>query len=188
MRSEYVVAVRGEVVERPAETVNPNLPTGEIEVMAARAEGAERRTPPAVPDRRATARRRDDAPTYRYLDLRRPKMQQNLMLRHRLTKAVRDYLDDQGFVEVETPDADAQHAGRRARLPGAEPRQPRQLLRAAAVAAALQADSSWSPGFDRYFQIARCFRDEDLRADRQPEFTQIDIEMSFVAAAEDIYR
>ena len=112
-------------------------------------------------------------------------MPRNLRLRHRVAKATRDFLDEHGFLEIETPILSKSHAGRRARLPRPEPADPGQVLRAAAVAAAVQADAH-GRGLEKYFQIARCFRDEDLRADRQPEFTQIDIEASFIAR-EDIY-
>ncbi|MFB3817484.1 MAG: aspartate--tRNA ligase [Candidatus Methylomirabilales bacterium] len=179
MRSEFVVAVRGTVAQRPAGMENRELATGQVEVLAEEAVILnEARTPVfALEDDTDVAE--ETRLTYRYLDLRRPALQRNLLLRHRLCQTVRRYLDREGFVEVETPVlTKSTPEGARDYLvpsrvnPGeffALPQSPQLFKQLLMVA-----------GLDRYFQIVKCFRDEDLRADRQPEFTQIDVEMSFV--------
>jgi aspartyl-tRNA synthetase len=178
-RSEYVLRVTGVVRTRPAEATNADIATGGIEVKAVAVEvlNAAKQTPLMI-----NRDGNEEEPLrlkYRYLDLRRERMQRNIIMRHRFVKFIRDFLDKEHFLEIETPILTKStpegardylvpsrvHEGEFFALPQS-PQQMKQLLMVA--------------GFDRYFQIARCFRDEDLRADRQPEFTQLDMEMSFV--------
>jgi aspartyl-tRNA synthetase len=187
LKPESVIGVSGNIVARPEGTVNAGLPTGEIEVNAAELTVYNISDTPPFPldDAGGDKVNEDLRLTYRYLDLRRPKMRKNLQVRHRAAKSIRDYFDAQEFIEVETPALFKStpegareylvpsriHAGQFYAL-SQSPQQFKQILMVA--------------GVEKYFQIARCFRDEDLRADRQMEFTQVDVEASFVTR-EDIY-
>ncbi|MBU1978815.1 MAG: aspartate--tRNA ligase, partial [Gammaproteobacteria bacterium] len=178
IRNEFVLKITGLVRNRPAGTVNPNLYTGEIEVLAQEIEilNASAPIPFQLDDENLSETVRL---THRYLDLRRPAMQKNMMLRYQVSKNLRHALDEQGFIELETPMLTRStpegardylvpsrvHPGHFYALPQS-PQLFKQLLMVS--------------GFDRYYQIVKCFRDEDLRADRQPEFTQVDIETSFL--------
>jgi aspartyl-tRNA synthetase len=184
LRGEFVIHVSGEVRRRPEGTENPNLPTGAVELYASTLTVLNESSPLPFPMEEAGEASEALRLKYRYLDLRRPELQRNLITRHRVTKIMRDYLDEQGFLEIETPMlTKSTPEGARDYLvpsrlnPGqfyALPQSPQLFKQILMVA-----------GMERYFQIVKCFRDEDLRADRQPEFTQVDIEMSF-AEREDI--
>lgn len=184
LRSEFVIAVTGQVARRPEGTANDELPTGAVELRVKRLEVLNKSlTPPFQPGAQELPGE-DLRLKYRYLDLRRAAQQRTLWLRHRIIKAMRDYFDEHDFIDVETPMLGrSTPEGARDYLvpsrvhPGsfyALPQSPQLYKQILMVA-----------GYDRYVQVARCFRDEDLRADRQPEFTQLDMEMSFVGA-EDI--
>ncbi|WP_068994489.1 aspartate--tRNA ligase [Kangiella sediminilitoris] len=179
LRSEFVVQVKGQVRARPEDMVNKNMASGEIEVLAQDLEILNRAKPPAIPIDENLEASEEQRLKYRYLDLRRPEMANNIIFRHKVTSAMRRYMDENGFIDVETPI-----------LTKATPEGARDYLVPSRVHKGSFYALPQSPqlfkqllmmsGFDRYYQIVKCFRDEDLRADRQPEFTQLDIEMSFM--------
>ncbi len=187
LRNEYVVVLTGRVTQRPEESLNPRLPTGEVEIYADKIEllnPVRKQLPFQISTADAETVREDLRLKYRYLDLRRDRMARNLQLRHQVVKAMRRYLEDvESFIEIETPilTRSTPEGARDFILPSrvnsgewfALPQSPQLFKQLLMVS-----------GFDRYYQIARCFRDEDLRADRQPEFTQLDMEMSFMSLEE----
>jgi len=186
LRSEYVIAIKGNVSKRPEGTKNPNLATGEIEVLVKGLKVLNEAKTPPFPIEEDVDVAEDTRLKYRYMDLRRRRLQRNLILRNKAAKTVRDYLYNEAFLEIETPFlTKSTPEGARDYLvpsrvnPGnfyALPQSPQLFKQLLMIA-----------GYDRYFQIVKCFRDEDLRADRQPEFTQIDMELSFIDR-EDIFR
>ena len=180
LRNEYVIGIKGTVVKRDEATVNPNIPTGNIEVMVSELRIFSKSDVLPFQIEEETNVNEYTRLKYRYLDLRRPDMKDNLIVRHRVAKIARDYFDNNGFVEIETP-----------MLTKSTPEGARDYLVPSRVLQGTFFALPQSPqlfkqllmvsGYDRYMQIAKCFRDEDLRADRQPEFTQIDLEMSFIS-------
>ena len=183
LRPEFVVSVTGTVAHRPEGTTNPKIETGQIEIRVQQVNVLNRSLTPPFQPTGMDLPGEDLRLKYRYIDLRRPEMQRTILLRHRMIKIMRDYFDQQGFVDVETP-----------MLGRSTPEGARDYLVPSRVQQGMFYALPQSPqlykqilmvaGYDRYVQVARCFRDEDLRADRQPEFTQLDVEMSFVEAGD----
>ncbi len=187
LRSEWVIRLKGKVNARPEKMINPDIPTGKVEIEPLELEILNKaETPPFPIDTDGKEIGEEHRMKYRYLDLRRERMARNMMMRHRLVKFIRDHLDGQGFLEIETPilTKSTPEGARDYVVPSrlyngkffALPQSPQQYKQLLMVA-----------GMEKYFQIARCFRDEDTRGDRQPEFTQLDLEMSFVER-EDVMR
>ncbi|MCX8085070.1 MAG: aspartate--tRNA ligase [Calditerrivibrio sp.] len=179
VRSEYVIAVKGKVERRPEGTINDKIPTGEVEIIVNEIKILNNAKTPPFQIEENTNVGEDVRLKYRYLDLRRPNLQKNIIMRHNLTRTMREYLYSKGFLDIETPFlTKSTPEGARDYLvpsrvnPGkfyALPQSPQMFKQLLMIS-----------GYDRYFQVVRCFRDEDLRADRQPEFTQLDMEMSFI--------
>ena len=185
IRNEYVLAITGKIRKRSAETINENLPTGQIEVVASSLKIlSEADTPPFAIDDNAGVNESVRL-KYRYLDLRRAGLQKKLMVRNEISKAARDYLSDNGFMEIETPflGKSTPEGARDYLVPS---RVNKGCFYALPQSPQLYKQLLMISGFDRYYQITKCFRDEDLRANRQPEFTQIDMEMSFVDSERDV--
>ncbi len=186
IRSEWVLAIKGEVAKRPEGTINPKIATGEIEIRCSEVKVLNESQTPVFPIEDDVDVAEETRMEYRYLDLRRESMKNKLIARHKMAMAARNYMSEEGFLEIETPilikntpEGSREYVVPSRVNPGkffVLPQSPQQLKQTCMIA-----------GLDKYFQIAKCFRDEDLRADRQPEFTQIDIEMSFIDE-EDIYR